>query len=79
MSSDSGNTWADQIEGTTTFNPLVLAPGATGTINLTFTPATSLAGKTVSGYVYIDTFNTQDAAQSGDEVVGIPYSYSVTN
>ena len=36
-------------------------------------------GKTVKGYVYIDTYNAQDHAQSGDELRGLPYSYTVTS
>jgi hypothetical protein len=79
VTADSGNMWIDQTQGTTSFKPVVLGPGATGTINLTFKPDASLAGKHVSGFVYIDTFNAQDNLQSGDEVVSLPYSYSVTN
>jgi hypothetical protein len=79
VTADSGNVWIDQTQGTTTFKPLVLGPGATGTINLTFKPDASLAGKDVRGFVYIDTFNAQDNLQAGDEVVSLPYAYSVTN
>jgi hypothetical protein len=78
VTSDTGDTWVDQLEGTATYKPLVLAAGASGTINLTFNPAAALAGKTVSGYVYIDTYNGADSTASGDEVVGLPYSYTVS-
>ena len=79
VTADSGDVWADQIEGTETYAPLVLAPGESGTITLSFKPDASLVGKTVKGYVYIDTYNAQDNAQSGDELRGLPYSYTVTN
>ena len=75
MSADSGNVWQDLVYGTTTYNPLVLAPGASGTINLEITP-TAPVGSVVSGYVYIDTFNGN--VSTGDEVVSIPYTYTVT-
>jgi hypothetical protein len=32
-------------------------------------------GTTVRGFIYIDTFN--GVVQTGDEVVSIPYSYTV--
>jgi hypothetical protein len=32
-------------------------------------------GKTVTGFVYVDTYNGNVA--TGDEVVAIPYSYTV--
>jgi hypothetical protein len=75
VSADSGDIWADLTLGTTTYNPLVLASGAGGTIRLTITPVPSQVGKTISGYVYIDTFNS--VVNTGDEVVRIPYSYTV--
>ena len=75
VSADSGNIWADLTYGTATFNPLILAPGESGTINLTITP-TAPVGSVVSGYVYVDTFN--GVVFTGDEVVSIPYTYTVT-
>jgi hypothetical protein len=60
---------------TGTFNPLQLAPGQSGAINVTFTSATTQIGKTVSGFLYIANFNL--GLLSGDEFVGLPYSYSV--
>jgi hypothetical protein len=80
VSSTSGNIWADLTLNTNTYNPLVLAPGHSGTINVTITPAASQVGKTVTGYLYVDTFNIVDGFAipfSGDEVVRIPYSYTV--
>jgi len=75
ISADSGDAWADLTLGTNTYNPLYIAPGEAGTITLTITPDPSLVGKTVSGYVFIDTYSQFTA--TGDEVVRIPYSYTV--
>jgi hypothetical protein len=72
---DSGDVWADLTLGTNTFNPLVLTSGATGTIHLVITPDPTQVGSTVTGFVYIDTFNP--VVFTGDEVVRIPYSYTV--
>ena len=80
VSADSGDVWADLTLNTTTYNPLVLAPGQSGTINVTITPKLAQVGSTVSGYLYVDTFNTVGnfpSTFSGDEVVRIPYSYTV--
>jgi hypothetical protein len=76
VSADSGDIWADLTLNTNTFNPLVLAPGATGTIYVTITPDPSQVGNVVSGHIYVDTFNP--VVFTGDEVVRIPYSYTVT-
>jgi hypothetical protein len=75
VASTSGNAWADLVTGTSTFNPLVLAPGQSGTITVTITPNAAQVGSTVSGYVYIDTYN--ETVASGDEVVRLPYIYTV--
>jgi hypothetical protein len=72
---NSGNIWADIMFGTATFNPLLLAPGQSGVINLTITPDATQVGSVVSGFVYIDTWNP--TVQSGDETVRIPYSYTI--
>jgi hypothetical protein len=75
VSADSGDLWADLTLNTATFNPLVLAPGQTGTIHVTITPDPTQVGNVVSGYIYIDTFNP--VVSTGDEVVRIPYRYTV--
>ncbi len=77
VSADSGDFWADQILGSNTYNPLILAPGQSGIINLTFSPDPNQVGKSISGFVYIDTYNP--VVYTGDEVVRIPYSYTVSN
>ena len=75
VSADSGDLWADLTLGTSTFNPLVLPSGEEGTITLTITPDPSKVGQTISGYVYVDTYNSY--ASTGDEVIRIPYSYTI--
>jgi len=77
VSSNYGDLWADVSLGTTTFTTgLVLAPGATGTVEVTITPNPAQVGTTVRGFLYIDTFNS--TVETGDEVYRIPYSYTVT-
>jgi hypothetical protein len=75
VTADSGDLWQDVVFGTSTFNPLVLAAGTTGTINVTITPQASQIGQVVRGVIYVDTFN--GTVQTGDEVVAIPYAYTV--
>jgi Subtilase family/Peptidase inhibitor I9 len=75
LSTDSGDVWADLTLGTNTFAPLVIASGEGGTITVTITPDPKDVGKTVSGYVYVDTFNPNTG--TGDEVARIPYSYLI--
>ncbi len=76
VSSTNGDLWQDITLGTNTFKPLVLSPGASGSIKVTIKPDASLIGQTISGYLYIDTFNA--TVQTGDEVVRLPYTYTVT-
>ena len=75
VSSDAGDIWADLTLNTTTYKGLVLAAGQQGTIHVTITPSQAQVGTTVNGYLYIDTYSRFVA--TGDEVVRIPYSYSV--
>ncbi len=75
VSADSGDIWADLTFGSNTFNPLVIASGEAGTITLTITPDPSKVGETITGYVYVDTYNPY--ATTGDEVIRIPYSYTI--
>ena len=75
VSADSGDLWADFVFGSSTYKPLTVAPGATGVVHLTLSPDPAKVGTTVSGYLYIDTFN--NVVFNGDEVVRIPYEYTV--
>jgi hypothetical protein len=71
-----GSTGFDSAFIYNTFSPLVLAPGQSGTILVTITPGPTMAGKTVTGFIYVDTFN--QVVFTGDEIVSLPYSYTVT-
>jgi Subtilase family/Peptidase inhibitor I9 len=75
VSADSGDLWADTTLGTATFKPLILGSGEAGTITLTIKPSASEVGQVISGFVYIDTFNPN--VGTGDEMVRVPYSYTV--
>jgi hypothetical protein len=76
MSASSGDAWADLTFGTATYNPLILAPGESGIITVTLTPNAAAVGSSVSGYLYVDTFNPNTFY--GDEVVRVPYSYTIS-
>ncbi len=76
VAADSGNRWSYALFGTS-YNPLVLGPGATGVISLTITPDPTQVGKTVTGSVYVDTGNLLDEYGWGDEVASLPYTYTV--
>jgi Subtilase family len=79
VTSSAGDAWADLVNGTSTFQPLVLAPGASGQITVTLKPAASSVGRQVSGTLYVDSYNrATDPITMGDEIVALPYSYSVT-
>jgi hypothetical protein len=54
--------------------PLVLNPGQTGTMTVTITPTTA-SGAVVKGNVYINSVDL--FTDSGDELVALPYSYTV--
>lgn len=81
VTSSTGDFWTD---GPTTrdktgaitggVDPLSLLPGEAGTINLTITP-TGNPGDVVRGTVYIDSYD--DFLGSGDELIALPYSYTV--
>lgn len=75
VSAGSGNAWlALGVDPSTTYTPLTLAPGQSGTITLTITP-TAPKGTLVRGFAELETFNP--ATASGDEIVVIPYTYKV--
>jgi hypothetical protein len=75
VSADSGDVWADQVLGTQTYKPLILAPGESGTIRVTITPNRQQIGDVIRGSVFIDTYNTGLGA--GDELVRLPYTYTI--
>jgi hypothetical protein len=74
VTSTSGDAWAQSVNADAPYTPLTLAPGQTGTITLTITPSAP-KGTVVRGFIGVDTINL--ATGSGDELVNIPYSYTV--
>jgi len=69
------------------YKPLTLGQGQQGTINVRITPDAA-PGTVVHGFLYVDTFNTYSAPSTkrgfpnlttdiGDELVAIPYTYTV--
>lgn len=63
----------------TTFSPIVINPGQSATVNVTITPS-GASGTVVNGTLYIDDFltNVQPFGQQGaDELIGLPYSYTI--
>jgi subtilisin family serine protease len=74
VTSTSGDVWAQSVNAAAPYSPLTLAPGQTGTITLTITP-NAPKGTVVRGFIGVDTLNL--ATASGDELVNIPYTYTV--
>ena len=74
MSSSSGDVWAFSVNPNATYSPLTLNPGQSGTITLTITP-NAPKGTVIHGFIGVDTLNL--ATASGDELVNIPYTYTV--
>jgi subtilisin family serine protease len=74
VTASTGDVWAETVDPNAPYTPLTLAPGQTGTITLTFTPSAP-KGTVVRGFIGVDTFNSFTVA--GDELVNIPYSYTV--
>jgi Subtilase family/Peptidase inhibitor I9 len=74
ISASTGDMWAQTVDASAPYTPLTLAPGQSGTITLTITPSAP-KGTVVSGFIAVDTFN--QATSSGDELINIPYSYTV--
>jgi hypothetical protein len=74
VTSTTGDIWAETVNPAATATPITLAPGATGTITVTFTPNAS-AGTVVRGSLEVSTFNP--STLSGDQVFSVPYAYRV--
>ena len=74
VSASSGDVWRRAVDASAAYTPLTLAPGASGAITVTFTPA-GPAGTVVRGTLELDTFDP--LTSMGDEVVSIPYVYTV--
>jgi hypothetical protein len=74
ITSSTGDAWALAVNASAPYSPLTLAPGQAGTIQITITP-NQAKGTVVSGFIAVDTFNS--ATSSGDEIINIPYTYTV--
>jgi hypothetical protein len=74
ITSSTGDAWALSFNAQATYTPLTLAPGQSGAITITITP-NARKGTVVSGFIAVDTFNK--ATSSGDEIINIPYTYTV--
>ena len=74
VTSSTGDFWLLSVQPQTTFTPLHLTPGQTGTITVTFTPS-GHHGQTVRGFLGVDTLNL--VTGSGDEVATVPYAYTI--
>jgi hypothetical protein len=75
VTSGTGNIWS-ALEGlTSTYSPLVLGPGQTGSIPVTITP-TGTSGTVESGFIAVETFNFNTF--SSDQLTTVPYKYTVS-
>jgi hypothetical protein len=73
VTSSTGDFWLTSVGGPSG-NAAFIPAGGTATIPLTIAP-TAPPGTTISGTVYVDTWN--DVAGQGSELTGIPYRYKV--
>jgi hypothetical protein len=82
VTSSTGDLW-EYVYGLSSYSPLLLNPGQTGTIAVTITPPNNSTGTAVTytGTIYLDTANWLSAAgfgaPNGDELTGFQYSYRV--
>jgi hypothetical protein len=76
VTSTSGDAWAQSVDANAPrYTPVTLDPGQTGTVTLTITPSAP-KGTVVRGFIGLDTLNL--ATASGDELINIPYTYTVS-
>ena len=79
VTSSTGDLELAAVNPATTFSPVVINPGQTATVNVTITPSAA-SGTQVSGTLYVDDFMTNVppfGQQSADELIGLPYKYTV--
>ncbi len=74
ISASTGDIWAQTVNASAPYTPMTLDPGQSGTITLTITP-NAPKGTVVRGFIAVDTYN--QATSSGDELMNIPYTYTV--
>jgi hypothetical protein len=64
-----------------TLEPVLIEPGKSATIDVTITPS-GVSGSVVSGTLYVDNIATGTptaafAQVAGDELAGLPYTYTI--
>lgn len=77
--SPSGDLWLLGVTPKAPFAPVVVQPGKSATLYLTITPS-GPAGSTVTGTIFLDddsALSENGASPTGDELVAIPYHYTV--
>jgi hypothetical protein len=75
VATSAGNLWADVEQGSSTYNPLVLNPGQTGTISVQITAGDN-PGTKVKGFLTLESFNFNTL--SSDEIASFPYAYRIS-
>jgi hypothetical protein len=81
VTSPTGDLWLASTNPSASFTPVIVNPGQTVTINVTITPS-GTAGTVVKGTLYVDDFLSSVPPpaydqQTGDELAGFPYEYTV--
>jgi hypothetical protein len=75
VTSSTGDIWLNAVNASAPPpTPVTIAPGRSGVIIVAIKP-TGSKGSVVKGSLYVDDFS--NTMQSGDELIGIPYSYKV--
>ncbi|HEX4722920.1 MAG TPA: S8 family serine peptidase [Pseudonocardiaceae bacterium] len=75
VTSSTGDHWLTGVQAQPpAFNPVTIDAGGNGTITVTITP-NAARGTVVSGFLYVD--DTTLSNQAGDELIAIPYTYTV--
>ena len=81
VTSATGDLWTTATTGAFNVSPVVIAPGASATINVTITPSAAAAtGTVVRGTLYVDDVLAAIppfSQISGDELSALPYEYTV--
>jgi Subtilase family len=78
-SSPSGDLWLRGVNPQAAFAPVVVQPGQSATLYLAITPS-GPANSTVTGTIFLDddsALSENGASPTGDELVAIPYHYTV--
>jgi len=79
VTSSTGDLWLEATNPSAPFSPIMINPGQTVVIDVTFTPS-GTSGTVVSGGLYVDDFisGVPPYGQiTGDELAVLPYIYSI--